>query len=257
MPTIPGGPGVADRAHFVQQVLAELGPGAHSLRDIAAAAGLDDSTTSRILTAGIYREIYERPRRGMYQLAPPPSDLAYALPQGPTRDEAHQALQALREATDGGLVFLYTKSPGTTAGRQCTDMAVGDSDLADLGMTAHDVMSVIRSLRTGASGRAILAYLPEAVQAHVLAEPVPDGAGPGVIRDADQLTASLVEIRELGFALGHQECMAHWNSIAAPVFDGDSIAASVLLLRPAMQMQRAPVAYIDATKRAAAALSKH
>ncbi|MFI5752462.1 IclR family transcriptional regulator C-terminal domain-containing protein [Streptomyces sp. NPDC051644] len=255
MTTIPGGSSVASRAYHVQERLAALGPGPHALHDIAEACALDDSTTSRILTAGIYRRIYERPSRGMYQLARPLSDLAYALPHGPTRDQAQRALRELRAATDNGLAFLYMKSPGMTAGRQCADMAVGDSDLVELGMTPRDVLSVTRSLRTGASGRAILAFLPEPIQAHVLAEPVPDEAGPGVIRDRDTLAASLVEIREQGIALGYQECMKGWNSIAAPVFDGDSIAASVLLLRPAMQMQRAPAAYIDATKRAAAALS--
>ncbi|MFJ2819081.1 IclR family transcriptional regulator C-terminal domain-containing protein [Streptomyces sp. NPDC087294] len=257
MPTIPGGSSVADRAYHVQQVLARLGPGAHALSTIATEASLDDSTTSRILTAGVYRKVYGRPQRGMYQLARPLGDLAYALPNGPTRDEAQQALRGLRAATDGGLAFLYMKSPGLTAGRQCADMAVGDSDLVELGMTPRDVLSITRSLRTGASGRAILAYLPEVIQTHVLAEPVPDEAGPGVIRDGEQLAASLAEIRELGFALGYQECMKNWNSIAAPVFDGDSIAASVLLLRPAMQMQRAPAAYIEATKYAAATLSEN
>ncbi|MFD5456489.1 hypothetical protein [Streptomyces olivaceus] len=49
--------------------------------------------------------------------------------------------------------------------------------------------------------------------------------------------------------------MAGWNSIAAPVFDGDSIVASILLLQPALHMQRAPASCIRATEKAAAALS--
>ncbi|MFF2902704.1 IclR family transcriptional regulator C-terminal domain-containing protein [Streptomyces sp. NPDC057966] len=252
---IPEGSSVASRAYHVQERLASLGPGPHPLHDIATACELDDSTTSRILTAGIYRRVYERPSRGMYQLARPLSDLVYALPHGPTRDQSQRALQELRAATNGGMALLYMKSPGMTAGRQCADMAVGESDLVEFGMTPREVLSVTRSLRAGASGRAILAYLPEPIQAHVLAEPVPDGAGPGAIRDNTALAASLVEIREQGYALGYQECMKDWNSIAAPVFDGDSITASVLLLRPALQMQRPPSTYIDATKRAAAALS--
>ncbi|MFF1453670.1 IclR family transcriptional regulator C-terminal domain-containing protein [Streptomyces sp. NPDC058274] len=255
MTTIPGGSSVAVRAYHVQERLASLGPGPHSLHDIAQACQYDDATTSRILTAGIYRKIYKRPSRGMYQLARPLSDLAYALPHGPTHEQAQRALQELREATDQGLAFLYMKSPGMTAGRQCADMAVGDSDLVELGMTPRDVLSVTRSLRTGASGRAILAYLPPPIQAHVLAQPVPEEAGPGVIRDPHLLKASLTDIREQGYALGYQECMKNWNSIAAPVFDGDSITASILLLRPALQMQRPPTPYIEATKHAAATLS--
>ncbi len=255
MTTIPGGTTHASRAYHVQKVLADMGPGDHALADIAAAADLDDSTTSRLLASGVYRGVYERPSRGRYRLARSLADLAYVLPHGPTRQDSSRALQELRLATDGGLAFLYLKSPGMTAGRQCADMAVGDSDLVELGMTPRDVLQVTRSLRTGASGRVILAYLPESVQAHVIAEPLPDEAGPGVIRDADILRDSLVTIRETGYALGYQECMAGWNSISAPVFDGDSISASVLLLKPALQMQKAPAHYIEAVKKAAAALS--
>lgn len=253
--TVPGASAVAVRTFEVQVRLAELGPGPHALKEISAHCAMDDATVSRVLAAGIYKRIFRRTARGMYELARPLSELAYALPHGPPREDAAAALQELRAATDGGLALLYLKAPGLVTARQCSEMAVGDSDLTELGMSARDVLAVTRSLRTGASGRVILAYLPPALQAQVLDEPVPDEAGPGVIRDRDALAASLDTIREVGYGLGHQECMAGWNSIAAPVFDGDSIVASVLLLRPALQMQRAPASYIRATEKAAAALS--
>lgn len=90
-------------------------------------------------------------------------------------------------------------------------------------MTPREVLSVTRSLRTGASGRTILAYLPEPIQQRVLAEPVPSEAGPGATKDNDQLLRSLQDIRDNGYATGFQECMAGWNSRAAPVMREDSI----------------------------------
>lgn len=124
-------------------------------------------------------------------------------------------------------------------------------------MTPRDVLSVTRSLRTGASGRTILAYLPEVLQQRVLAEPVPDQAGPGVYRDNDALVASLAEVRDLGHALGYEECMAGWNSCAAPIMWDGSIMGAVLLLKLKSVMPVAPDSVIEATKEAAAVLSRY
>jgi DNA-binding IclR family transcriptional regulator len=135
-------------------------------------------------------------------------------------------------------------------------MAVGDSDLVELGMTPRDVLSVTRSLRTGASGRTILAYLAEVLQHRVLAEPVPEQAGPGVYRDNDELLAALSDVRDRGYALGYQECMAGWNSCAAPIMWNDSIMGAVLLLKTMALMPEAPENVIEATKNAAARLSR-
>ena len=125
-----------------------------------------------------------------------------------------------------------------------------------LGMTTREVLSVTRSLRTGASGRSILAYLPEPIQRRVLAEPVPDGAGPGVYRDNDELLRSLADIRDQGYAVGLQECMPRWNSCAAPVMWNDSIVGSVLRLKPSTVMPELPSSVIEATKTTAARLSR-
>ncbi|MGW0844282.1 IclR family transcriptional regulator domain-containing protein [Streptomyces sp. NPDC002787] len=242
----------------VQQAFVTLGPGAHRLSEIAKVAELDDSTTGRILTAGTYNSIFIRVDRGLYQLGTAVADLGFhALAEDNlTGSETTRVLQSLRTATGNGLVFLYMRAPFGVAGRQCLDMAVGDSDLKELGMTPRDVLSVTRSLRTGASGRTILAYLPDEVQKRVAEGPVPEEAGPGVIRDGDELLHSLTEIRDQGYALGYQECMAGWNSVAAPVIWDGAIWGAVLLLKPMDVMPEAPQHYIYATITAAARLSR-
>ncbi|MFI1618627.1 IclR family transcriptional regulator C-terminal domain-containing protein [Streptomyces lydicus] len=250
------GSGHAERVFLVQTAFAELGGSAHGPGEIAEFTGLDDSVVYRILQSGIYQRIFERVDRGLYRLRTSAAQLAFTALDH-RLDGAQSVLRDLRAATDGGLAFLYMVAPFSGAQRQCVDMAVGDSDLAELGMTPRDVLSVTRSLRTGASGRTILAYLPEVLQQRVLAEPVPDQAGPGVYRDNDALVESLAEVRDLGHALGYEECMAGWNSCAAPIMWDGSIMGAVLLLKLKSVMPVAPDNVIEATKEAAAELSRY
>ncbi|MEU6174767.1 IclR family transcriptional regulator C-terminal domain-containing protein [Streptantibioticus parmotrematis] len=253
----PGGTSHAERVFRVQTAFAELGGLSHGPGELAKVTGLDDSAVHRILQSGVYQGTFVRVGRGQYQLGLAAAQLGlHALARGPEGDAGHAALQELRTATDGGLAFLYMLAPFGGAQRQCIDMAVGDSDLVELGMTPRDVLSVTRSLRTGASGRTILAYLPRSLQDRVIAERVPEEAGPGVYVDDDALIASLADVRDRGYALGQQECMAGWNSCAAPIMWDDSIMGAVLLLKPMQEMPVAPSEVVDATKTAAARLSR-
>ncbi|MFK0289689.1 IclR family transcriptional regulator C-terminal domain-containing protein [Streptomyces sp. NPDC090442] len=250
------GSGHAERVFLVQTAFAELGGSAHGPGEIAEFTGLDDSVVYRILQSGVYQRIFERVDRGLYRLRTSAAQLAFTALDH-RLDGAQTVLAGLRDATGNGLVFLYMVAPFSGAQRQCVDMAVGDSDLAELGMTPRDVLSVTRSLRTGASGRTILAYLPDVLQQRVLAEPVPEQAGPGVYRDNDALSTSLAEVRDLGYALGFEECMAGWNSCAAPIMWDGAIMGAVLLLKQKTVMPQVPEEIIEATKEAAAVLSRH
>ncbi|MER7702367.1 IclR family transcriptional regulator C-terminal domain-containing protein [Kitasatospora sp. NPDC097605] len=227
---------LAARAFAVQQAFTRLPGDVHPLRAIAGAAGLDDATTHRILQTGVGDGVFEQVGRGRYRLGTGTARAGVqAMAHSPGAASTHGILERLHQAT-GGLALLYVLSPFGGAKRLCTDYAIGDTDPAEVGMTAEDVVSVSRSLRTGASGRAILAYLPQTIQDLVLAEEIPPTAGPGVIRDNDALTASLDEIRRLGFGVGRQECMPGWDSVAAPVHWHDSIMGAVLMLKRSTEM---------------------
>ncbi|MFF9074586.1 IclR family transcriptional regulator C-terminal domain-containing protein [Streptomyces sp. NPDC014872] len=252
----------SERVFQVQLAFKDLGPGDHGTGEIARATGLNDATVSRILAAGVYEGIFRRAQgktRGRWQLGQGSAaigfnaiDDAYSA-QMPT-DKVKAVLTNLHEKTDSGLTFLYTRATGEVPGRQCVEMGVGESDLEELNMTTAAVLSVTRSLRTGASGRTILAYLGDSLVQRVIAQEIPPHVGPGVIRDDAELLASLQTIRDRGYALGYQECMAEWHSCAAPVFWDDTITASVLLLKKA-ELGEIPEAYVTATVRAAAQLS--
>lgn len=235
-PPRAGGTGHAERVFRVQRAFADLGGDIHGPGELARQSGLDDSAVYRILQSGVYLGVFERVGRGRYRLGTRAASMGiHALSNAPGR-ASRTVLEELRQATHGGLAMLYALAPFGGAQRQCIDMAVGDSDLVELGMTPREVLNVTRSLRTGASGRTILAYLPEPLEERVLSEPVPDEAGPGAIRDNDALLRSFADIRDQGHALGFQECSPGWNSCAAPVMWGDWIMGSALLLKPATLM---------------------
>jgi DNA-binding IclR family transcriptional regulator len=251
-----GGTGHAERVFRVQKAFAELGGDIHGPGELAQASSMDDSAVHRILQSGVYLGVFERVGRGRYRLGTRAASLGIQALANAPGVAARTVLEDLRHTTGGGLAMLYTLAPFGGAQRQCIEMAVGDSDLVELGMTPRDVLSVTRSLRTGASGRTILAYLPEPIQHRVLAEPVPTQAGPGAIHDNYALLRSLQDIRDHGYALAYEECAPGWNSCAAPIFWGDWIMGSMLLLKPASEMPQVPAHIVEATKAAAAELSR-
>jgi DNA-binding IclR family transcriptional regulator len=247
-----GGTSHAERVFRVQQAFAELGGGPQGLAELSRAAGIDDSAVHRILRSGVAHGTFQQVGRGRYRLGPQAAMLGLgALERAVSDDALRGILERLRLSIDGSLVFLYGLSSFAGMQRQCIEMAVGTSDLSELGFGPRELVFSHRSLRIGASGRAILAHLPESVQRRVAAEPVPAGMGPGAFHDSHRMLASLAEIRAHGYALGLEECVAGWDSIAVPVFWGGLVVGAVTVIAPGAltPTERAPL--IAATRKAA------
>ncbi|MFF3256449.1 IclR family transcriptional regulator C-terminal domain-containing protein [Actinacidiphila glaucinigra] len=253
-----GGSRSSGRVFAVQAAFAAIGRPTARLAELAKASRLDDSVVSRILEAGILEGYFVRTGRGVYALGPRTAQMAVqaSVAYGHDGDITSTHLQELYRATDKGLILLYMLAPFGGPSRQCVDMAVGDSDLGELGMTPRDMLAITRSLRTGAPGRAILAYLDAPLQQQVLATPAPSAAGPGALRSDEDVLASLAVIRETGYAVGYEECTAGWHSLAMPIWWEDAVMGSVVLLKPADVMPEPPDDYIDAMKTAVARLSR-
>lgn len=89
-----------------------------------------------------------------------------------------------------------------------------------------------RPLHAGASGKVLLAFGPEDVQARVLDGPLPK-LGPHTITSKARLGKELKRTQEQGYALSVSEGAADVVAVAAPVFDGSGIAvASIGLTLP-------------------------
>lgn len=253
-----GGSAHADRVFRVQRAMTELPGQVHGPGEIAEFTGLDDSTVHRILQSGSHDGTVVREGRGLYRLGAGAAQLGLkAVAHAPNERVSRGLLEDLRASTDGGLVFLYAVAPFGGARKQCLDISVGDSDLSELGLTHRAMIAFSSSLRIGASGRVILAFLPDVIRERALAEPLPYEGGPGAYRDAAELTVSLEKIRRRGFALDWEESAAGWLGCAAPVVWDGLIMGSVLVLKPkSLQVRRSVEAMVKAVRTAAGAFGQ-
>lgn len=241
------------KVFLVQRAFADLEGDSHGPTAIAKQTDLDAATVYRILQDGLADGTFVQEAGGRYRLGPGAFRLSMqALSQTPDPEATQAVLDKLQRMT-GGLVAYYAV---VGARRICTDYAIGDFDPRSIGIDPFELVKYSRSLRTGASGRVILAHMPPPIQEKVLAEAVPEGVGPGVIRDNEALIESLKDIRAMGFAIGRQECMAGWDSVAAPVMWGDTIHGSLLLWVHVDKMPEDPSQLVAATMTAAEMLSR-
>lgn len=82
-------------------------------------------------------------------------------------------------------------------------------------------------LYAGASGKAILAFLPNSTINDILDKAEREGVGPLINRSREAMMSELREIRSRGYATSYAEVVAHAAAVAAPIIDasGHPIAA--------------------------------
>ncbi|MFF2657320.1 IclR family transcriptional regulator [Kitasatospora sp. NPDC058032] len=221
------------RVFALQEAFTRLGGGDQGVVDLAAATGIPDSTVHRILQSGVPGGAVDQVRRGRYRPGPTIIKAAiHAMAHVPGAATTRAILADLHERT-GAAALLFTLAPFGGLRRLCTDYAWGQMDPGELSVFTHSLVTHSRSLRTGASGRAILAHLPAPLQRLAFDEEPPNNDAPGALLDDQALAASLAEIRRTGYAVGREEVAPGWDAIAAPVVWGDVAVGSVALAKPA------------------------
>lgn len=247
----PGGTEHARRVMLVEQAFIDLPGGpAHGPSEIAEATGLNVAVVYRILQSGLPSSTFVRVPPGRYRLGSGAAKVGMqAMASTPGSEASHPLLQQLSRVVDG-FALLWVLSPYGGPRRAYADAAPGRYDFDALGLTATQLVGVGASLRVGASGRVIAAHLPPPLVASVLREPLPAGAGPGVIRDPAEFAASLPPVRKAGHAVARQE-IAGWDAVAAPVMWGDAVYGAVSVLKPSSLMPRDLSLPITATRAAA------
>lgn len=210
--------------------------GAQGVLDLTRSTGIPDSTVHRILQAGVETGTVEQVSRGRYRPGPAMIEMArQAMTSASEACEIQRLLADLQRHTEG-VVLLSTVTGFGGLRRLSTDYALGDRDPDSRRTLTCVVGSVPHSLRSSASGRVIMAHLPAHQQEALVVERLPETAAPGVIRDEGALRASLADIRRRGYAIGRQEGVAGWDSIAAPVMWGETVMGSLVLAKPAEEM---------------------
>jgi DNA-binding IclR family transcriptional regulator len=180
------------------------------VRDLAAAIGLSPSATHRILHEMIRIDLLApAAASGRFQVGPESARLAVLLAE---RLDVRRIARPILEATAaaiGETVILALYSPPR---RQFWAV-----DAAESGHTIRYIWESLRpwsDLNRGASGKGILAFLPEDEREAILA----------TVEDSErtQLRAALDTARAQGFVISHGERFAGAVGVSAPIRDAAS-----------------------------------
>jgi DNA-binding IclR family transcriptional regulator len=113
-------------------------------------------------------------------------------------------------------------------------------------------------LHSGASGKAILAYMDPSEQERIIKEKGLKKIGPETITDSDRLSLNLKQIKKQGYAISDQELYAGVKAVAAPIFGADgNVIASVCIAAPRERFDQKEIGYFaEPVKLAARSISK-
>lgn len=111
-------------------------------------------------------------------------------------------------------------------------------------------------LHAGASGRSMLAFLPDQTRAAVLAQPL-ERLTAATIVDPSRLRDLLDEVRQSGLATSRSERQEGAAAVAAPVFDAHGVAGAMSVCGPEFRFDEAALQrYRPQLKTAAVELSR-
>lgn len=201
--------------------------------EIAAATRLPRSSLYRFLAALEARGFVRHdPVTGEYS----PGAVLYRLggAEGWLREvrAAARRLMPGLAARLGESVYLYAREG---ASRVCLEVAE-----SSLGPIKHTIEpGSVFPLHVGASGKAILAFLPEAERARLLARTRLARAGPGTITERARIEEELARVRRAGFAVSEQELAPGAWALAVPVRDPAGVCVgSLAVAGPLFRLRR-------------------
>lgn len=187
--------------------------GPWGVREVAKGVGMNPSTVHRVL--GLLEDealVRQTGPGGGYRVGPAFLRLAWmAAGTDGLRDMVLPHIRQLAERS-GETATLGLYDPTR---RQTCVVAVVESD-APFRFTA--TVNDWRDLHTGASGRAVMAFLPESERAEVIARTQLAPATEHTITDPAQLEQALELVRAHGYAFSQEERRVGGVGIAAPVF---------------------------------------
>jgi len=205
------------------------------VREIAKGVAMNPSTVHRLL--GLLEEeglVRQDDPGGGYGLGTELLRLAWtAAGSHPVRSVALPHMRELAKAS-GETVTLGLYDP---VRQQTCVLAVVESD-APFRYVSN--LHEWRDLYTGASGRAVMAFLPEVERRAIVERTKLAPATEHTITSADELEAVLAEVRERGYASSQEERRLGGVGIAAPIFGaGGAVLGEVGLSVPTQRFDPA------------------
>jgi IclR family transcriptional regulator, pca regulon regulatory protein len=193
------------------------------IADIADELGMSRSTTHRYVSTLLALGYLEQGPSRKYRLGLRVSDLGMsALNATGLREHARDALEELRERTS------YTASMAVLDGQEvvCVDRVRSfRSGQNELDMTVHTGSRV--PAHATATGKLLLASLPERAQRQLIAEMKLRKRGPNTITSKKALREHLEQLTQASFAVNDEELGGGLYAVAARVRDeaGETVAA--------------------------------
>ncbi|HNY64397.1 MAG TPA: IclR family transcriptional regulator [Deltaproteobacteria bacterium] len=197
-----------------------------SVSEICTMTGITQSTVSRILATLDKKRCLERdPESGKYRLGIRFHQWKGALAQeADITDLARPIMENLRDDC-GEEVTLYVPGDGNRICAEAVKSRYGVAKITQVGK--------VLPLHCGASGKVILAHLPEKTRKRIVHSGTLEKYTPKTLTDPAKLEADLARIRTEGYAVSIGEREEGTYSVVAPVFDNSgSIAASLCISGP-------------------------
>ncbi len=197
------------------------------LSEVADAAALSRATTHRLLAGLCVEALLEKSATdGTYRLGSLASELGAAALGAPTlRLRAHPVLARIASET-GETALMFQREPG-----QAVATCIAQIESSH-GLRLVTDIGARLPLHAGGGPRAILAFLPAAQIAAVLA--------PLAAATAGRVRAQLAETRASGTAISFEETNDGVSGIGAPCFDSrGQVLGSIALVGPLFRMQQA------------------
>jgi DNA-binding IclR family transcriptional regulator len=207
-----------------------------SVRHVADELGLAPSTTHRLLNLMVEGGFAQYESRGQaYGIGPEFYRVAHRLAARTTPAQvARGVITDLAERYDETVLYGMVLMPeGRIAFMERAD---GQKRL----LYRIDMQTPL-SLVWGASGKAALAYLPEADIARILAV---EGASPATgaeLPDTAAMAEELARIRADGYCISHGEKLPDALGIAAPVFGPGRVIGTICMTMPKTRAPEIPV----------------
>lgn len=244
----PGGVQSVDRAITVLEILAR--EGSAGVSEVAAEIGVHKSTAFRLLAALEERDLVEQNvDRGKYQLAFGILRLASSIPARiDLVRQSQPLLDELAAQIDETINIAVVREHYAVNVQQ----AMGTAAVA-----SQNWVGQLTPLHATASGKILLAHMPEEQLDAILEKAGLPELTPHTITTRKALHAELAEIRNSGFATAHEELAEGLNASSVPIRDHTgTVVAAVSASGPAFRFDDAEIKRTaDALKETAAQIS--